>query len=38
MVPIAVVPGDAENLKVTELLDLFLAEQLLRRRTGSPVD
>lgn len=31
-VPIAVVPGDAENLKVTEPLDLFLADQLLRRR------
>ena len=31
-VPIAVVPGDAENLKITEPLDLFLAEQLLRRR------
>jgi 2-C-methyl-D-erythritol 4-phosphate cytidylyltransferase len=37
-VPIAVVRGDAENLKITEPLDLFLAEQLLRRRTGSPVD
>ena len=37
-VPIAVVPGDPENLKITEPLDLFLAEQLLRRRTGSPVD
>ena len=37
-VAIAVVAGDAENLKITEPLDLFLAEQLLRRRTGSPVD
>jgi 2-C-methyl-D-erythritol 4-phosphate cytidylyltransferase len=37
-VPIAVVPGDPENLKITEPLDVFLAEQLLRRRTGSPVD
>jgi 2-C-methyl-D-erythritol 4-phosphate cytidylyltransferase len=37
-VPIAVVLGDPENLKITEPLDLFLAEQLLRRRTGSPVD
>jgi 2-C-methyl-D-erythritol 4-phosphate cytidylyltransferase len=36
-VAIAVVPGDAENLKITEPLDLFLAEQLLRRRTGSAV-
>ena len=34
-VPIAVVPGDAENLKITEPLDLYLAEQLLRRRAGS---
>jgi 2-C-methyl-D-erythritol 4-phosphate cytidylyltransferase len=33
-VPIAVVPGDAENLKITEPLDLFLAEQLLLRRAG----
>jgi ribitol-5-phosphate 2-dehydrogenase (NADP+) / D-ribitol-5-phosphate cytidylyltransferase len=31
-VPIAVVPGDPENLKITEPLDLYLAEQLLRRR------
>jgi ribitol-5-phosphate 2-dehydrogenase (NADP+) / D-ribitol-5-phosphate cytidylyltransferase len=37
-VPIAVVPGDPENLKITEPLDLYLAEQLLRRRAGSPVD
>jgi len=36
-VAIAVVPGDAENLKITEPLDLFVAEQLLRLRTGSPV-
>lgn len=36
-VPIAVVPGDAENLKITEPLDLFLAEQLLRRRAAPPV-
>jgi 2-C-methyl-D-erythritol 4-phosphate cytidylyltransferase len=34
-VPIAVVPGDPENLKITEPLDLFLAEQLLRRRAAS---
>ena len=31
-VPIAVVPGDPENLKITEPLDLYLAEQLLARR------
>jgi 2-C-methyl-D-erythritol 4-phosphate cytidylyltransferase len=31
-VPIAVVPGDPQNIKITEPLDLFLAEQLLRRR------
>jgi 2-C-methyl-D-erythritol 4-phosphate cytidylyltransferase len=37
-VSIVVVPGDPENLKVTEPFDLFLAEQLLRRRAGSPVD
>lgn len=35
-VAIAVVPGDAENLKITEPLDLFLAEQLLRRRADPP--
>ena len=35
-VPIVVVPGDPENLKITEPLDLFLAEQLLRRRAEYP--
>ena len=35
-VPIVVVPGDPENLKITEPFDLFFAEQLLRRRAESP--
>jgi 2-C-methyl-D-erythritol 4-phosphate cytidylyltransferase len=35
-VPIAVVPGDPENLKITEPLDLYLAEQLLARRALDP--
>lgn len=30
--PIAVVPGDEQNLKITEPIDVYLAEQLLRRR------
>ncbi len=34
-VPIAVVPGDPENLKITEPLDLYIAEQLLRRRAAA---
>ena len=34
-VPIAVVPGDPENLKITEPLDLYLAEQLLARRADA---
>jgi 2-C-methyl-D-erythritol 4-phosphate cytidylyltransferase len=33
---IRVVPGRAENLKVTTVLDVLLAEMLLSRRDGSP--